>query len=192
MKKFAKQLTGLFLALVMVLSMSVSVFADGTETSKVTVKITYYNVSFGDKVENLDGQTIQTLVTVKKGGTVETAVREAIQQNAWKNGKKKVEVLGNNVKSDNEYEAIENGWKKVKDYYNQDEFHYALTSLKIAEKDYATVVKDTTTQWRGAGWTYSGVDGTTSFDTSKYMDGNTINQDSATVMLEYSGYSYNK
>ena len=178
MKKFAKQLTGLFLALVMVLSMSVSVFADGTETSKVTVKITYYNVSFGDKVENLDGQTIQTLVTVKKGSTVETAVREAIQQNAWKNGKKKVEVLGNNVKSDNEYEAIENGWKKVKDYYNQDEFHYALTSLK--------------TQWRGAGWTYSGVDGTTSFDTSKYMDGNTINQDSATVMLEYSGYSYNK
>lgn len=177
-KKMLKQLTGLFLALVMVLSMSVSVFAEpnheigktGEKDCTVTVEIECTEFNFTeDSIDAVDTYSDSISVTVKEGTTVETAVKEAFSKKGWTGE-----------------------WVEVKDYYDSSIIHDALNSVKIGTKEYATVTKDTDTQWRGAGWTYSGSDGKKEFDTSKYMCDNTIAQSGATVVLTYDMYEYAK
>ena len=177
MKKFAKQLTGLFLALVMVLSMSVSVFAapnhsigeKGNTDCSVKVTLAYYDVTFTNTSINKGAiHTDSVSVDVKDGTTVEEAVKKAFTKKGWTGV-----------------------WVETKDYYKPSIIHDALNSVTINGKEYATVTKDTDTQWRGAGWTYSGFDGEQKFDTNKYMCDNTIDGD-ATITLTYDTYEYNK
>ena len=184
MKKFAKQLTGLFLALVMVLSMSVSVFAapnhsigeKGNTDCSVKVTLAYYDVTFTDTSINKGAiHTDSVTVTVKDGTTVEEAVEKAMTSEDWL-----------------QIDSIVGKWVPVTDYYDSTIIHDALNSVTIDNKEYATVTRDTDTQWRGAGWTYTGTNGNTAFDTNKYMCDNVITEYKSTITLTYDTYEYNK
>lgn len=181
-KKFAKKCVGLGVAVVTMMSMSVSAFAlssnhpqyDKGETDcTVTVNLTWSDIDFsGDTVTKSNTTTDSVVVTVKEGSTVEEAVVAAFNSE-W------------------EYiDEISATWVSATDYYDSSLVHDALNAVTIDGVEYATETHNTTTQWRGAGWTYSGSDGQSAFNTYNYMCDNTIVSSNATVNLVYDSYVY--
>lgn len=185
MKSIRKKLVALFMAMTMLFSMSMCVFAEETTaTSEVTVSLEYYSQVFTETsmTETFVGYC-ETTVTVPTGSTVEDAVKAALSVTNWSDEDVTVAITSSS-------------WTSAQDYYDPTVIHEALDSVTIDSVTYATNVQDNDSYWRGAGWTYSGTDGTgaqsTEFNTYNYMDDNYITQSTATIDLVYSGYSYSK
>ena len=198
MKKSFRRLLGVVLAMAMILSMSLSAFAATNDTISVKINISYRTVTFTDtSVIKGDKQTVSTTIDVTDtDNSVETAVRTAIASGTWEDAAGNIVTVagkdGTKVNADETTTPVVNGWVQAEDYYTPGKFHSALDRLEINGSLYKTDVQDTTAEWRGAGWTYSGSDGINNFNTNNYMDDNFILTDDAHVDLVFDSYVYPK
>ena len=191
-----KRFLGIVLAMAMMLSMSLTAFAATNDTISVKINISYRTVTFTDtSVIRGDEQTASTTIKVTDtDNSVEKAVRTAIASGVWRDAAGKIVTVagkdGTKINADGTTTPVVDGWVQAEDYYVPGTFHSALDRLEINGDLYKTDVQDTTTEWRGAGWTYSGSDGDEPFNTNNYMDNNFVLTDDAYINLVFDSYVY--
>lgn len=164
MKNIKKRLLSLVLAVVMVLSMSMSVFASETTPITVTVQI----AAKGSTAENHQtGDRYSTKITVDTvaGASIESIVKDAFAQ-----------------------KGLTAEWKTVKDYKDASITHQALNALTANGVTYKTWIASDYTE--GAGWTWSAklTDGTV-VNNDNYMCCRSM-ADSGTITLSFAYADY--
>lgn len=144
MKKIQKRFLSLVLAVVMVLSMSMSVFA--SEKQPITVTVQFAAVGSTPEVhETEDYYANEIDVQAYSGDSIESIVNKAIDK------------LG-----------IKAEWKTVKDYQLEGVTHHALNSITADGVTYSTWIA--TDYSEGAGWTWSAeLEDGTAIDNENYM-----------------------
>ena len=203
-KSFCNKLMASVLSVATVAAMGLSMaLADPVDTISVPVTIQYRSVTFDDTTGAVTLGTVENIETTVENvvpsstTTVESVVRTAIGSSEWKDASTEevVTVAGvttTRTKADGTIIPVVNGWIQVEDYYEEALHHAALDTLQIGTATYGTKTADTSAQYRGAGWTYSGSSGEESFNPYAYMDNNYIVGEGAQIELVYNYYVYDK
>lgn len=183
MIRMSKKFLGLLLAMVMTLSMGISVFAADQAVIDVTV-----SVSAVDAVADGNGGIIEGNrytgsigVQVEAGTDVETIVREALGKINLTSGASTLTVK-------------EGVWSEAPDWENPAIIYNALNGLKLQDgtSKFVGIDLEDDEAWFGYGWTYSGNDGTTLLNEYNYMSQNTISATGSRVDLLFDYYEYSK
>lgn len=184
MKKLTKKVVALLLTVVMMLSMSISVFAQEDTGLKVTVNITAVDAVKGEDGMPVVGDTYTGTVVlndVVAGTNVEAIVKSALPQIDLVSGASALDIK-------------EGVWNVVPDWQKPEITYNVINGLKMVNDSvkFTGIDFEDDAAWFGYGWTYDGKDGTTPLNTYNYMSQNTINNTNSVINLQFAYYEYPK